>query len=62
MGRRWYNRHWELWRYVDHLILVQRNSTDVGAEYTVPGDFYRWRWSTGVANEGIYCGDGWNQT
>ncbi|KAI0734850.1 hypothetical protein C8Q72DRAFT_328663 [Fomitopsis betulina] len=36
-------------------------TTDTGNS-GVPGDFYRWRWSTGVANEGIYCGDGWNQT
>ncbi|KAI0734899.1 hypothetical protein C8Q72DRAFT_331174, partial [Fomitopsis betulina] len=26
------------------------------------GDFYRWRWSTLVVGDGIYCGDGWNKT
>ncbi|KAI0734895.1 hypothetical protein C8Q72DRAFT_330875 [Fomitopsis betulina] len=26
------------------------------------GDFYTYRWSSGVVNEGNYCGDGWNQT
>ncbi|KAI0734898.1 hypothetical protein C8Q72DRAFT_331117 [Fomitopsis betulina] len=36
-------------------------TTDTGTSGRA-GDFYRWRWSTMTVNEGIYCGDGWNQT
>ncbi|KAI0728161.1 hypothetical protein C8Q72DRAFT_412054 [Fomitopsis betulina] len=27
-----------------------------------PGAYYVYRWSSGVVNQGNYCGDGWNQT
>ncbi|KAH9935278.1 uncharacterized protein B0H18DRAFT_950885 [Fomitopsis serialis] len=33
-----------------------------GGHSGVAGDFYRWRWSTNTPNNGMYCGDGYNQT